>query len=145
MNRMKTRDPSRRSPRTRDCIHIIQQLLQGCDGTTNISDDIIVPGRSKEEHDRRLHHVLQRLEERGLTLNRRKCDFDMPKLQFTGHMISKEGLSLRNAIGKAREPTNASEVRSSRTGLVSFCTMFLPDLHQSQCGIQVGQAPSVGF
>lgn len=38
-------------------------------------DDILVYGRTFEEHNRRLARVLQALEEAGLTLNPKKCVF----------------------------------------------------------------------
>ena len=43
--------------------YVIQQTLQGCEGVANISDDIIVHGRSTEEHNKRLQQVLERLKE----------------------------------------------------------------------------------
>ena len=49
--------------------HIIQQTLLGCDGVANISDDILVHGKTREEHDTMLKAVLERIRERGLTLN----------------------------------------------------------------------------
>ncbi|XP_044179622.1 uncharacterized protein K02A2.6-like [Acropora millepora] len=52
--------------------HVIQQTLQGCEGVANISDDIIVHGRSTEEHNKRLQQVLERLKEKNLTLNAEK-------------------------------------------------------------------------
>ena len=53
----------------------IQSVLQGCDGASNISDDIIVHAASNEEDDQRLNKVLKTLEEHGLTLNQKKCEF----------------------------------------------------------------------
>ena len=52
--------------------HVIQQTLQGCEGVANISDDIIVHGRSTAEHNKRLQQVLERLKEQNLTLNAEK-------------------------------------------------------------------------
>ena len=56
---------------------VMQQTLQRCRGVQNILDDMIVYGRCKEEHDKRLNTVLARLQEskltRGLNLYRRKC------------------------------------------------------------------------
>eukprot|EP00112_Aurelia_sp_Birch-Aquarium-sp1_P009823 Seg2131.1 transcript_id=Seg2131.1/GoldUCD/mRNA.D3Y31 product="putative protein K02A2.6" protein_id=Seg2131.1/GoldUCD/D3Y31 len=49
---------------------IIQQVLQGCEGAINIFDDIIVYGATVSEHNQRLHQLLQRIRERGLTLNK---------------------------------------------------------------------------
>ena len=53
------------------CQHI-QQSLSGCPGVRNISDDIIVYGKDQAEHDPNLGHVLQRIVEKGLTLNKDK-------------------------------------------------------------------------
>ena len=38
--------------------HIIRQVLADCPGTVNIADDIVVHGRTTEEHDCRLLKVL---------------------------------------------------------------------------------------
>ena len=96
--------------------HLIQQVLSGCDGAANISDDIIIHGKSQVEHDERLIRVLQRLDERGLTLNPSKCEFDLSHVKFMGHIISKDGLSPADdkvtAINNARPPETATEARS---------------------------------
>jgi hypothetical protein len=49
-----------------------QELIHGCEGLQNISDDIIVHGKNKEEHDARLHQIMQKIAEKGLTLNKEK-------------------------------------------------------------------------
>ncbi|PIK43243.1 hypothetical protein BSL78_19881 [Apostichopus japonicus] len=111
--------------------HIIQQVVSGCDGTHNISDDIIVHGKDVEEHDQRLEKVLQRIQEAGLTLNKRKCEFRMTELVFMGHKLSSDGICPSDekveAIKDARQPTSASEVRSF-LGLVQYCSRFIPNL-----------------
>jgi hypothetical protein len=38
--------------------HIIQKILQGCEGVQNIADDIVVHGSTIELRDRRLSNVL---------------------------------------------------------------------------------------
>ncbi len=62
--------------------HAIQQVLHGLPGVKNISDDIIVFGKDKSEHDRNLHGVLAPLQERGLTLNSAKCTFSVSEITF---------------------------------------------------------------
>ncbi|PFX14782.1 Retrovirus-related Pol polyprotein [Stylophora pistillata] len=52
---------------------IIRQVVSDIGGVQNIADDLIVHGKNNEEHDRHLHKVLQRLEEKNLTLNPQKC------------------------------------------------------------------------
>ena len=71
---------------------VVQQVLQDCKGTANISDDVIVYGPNQMEHDQRLEKVLARLQEKGLTLNEDKCVFDMPKLTFMGLLLSNSGI-----------------------------------------------------
>ena len=93
---------------------VIQQTLAGCDGVENISDDIIVQGRTLEEHDKRLVQVLSVIKERGLTLNKDKCIQRMRQLTFLGMVLSENGIGLTEskvkAISEAREPQNKSEV-----------------------------------
>ena len=42
--------------------HIIQQVLQGCEGAHNIADDIIIHGATVEVHDERLLKVMETLQ-----------------------------------------------------------------------------------
>ena len=110
--------------------HVIQQTLQGCEGVANISDDIIVHGRSTEEHNKRLQQVLERLKEKNLTLNAEKCKFHMTQLVFVGLVLTDKGIGPTEvkvrAIVDAREPQNASEVRSF-LGLANYNARFIPD------------------
>ena len=52
--------------------HIITQTMAGLKGVANIADDFVVHGQDSEEHDRNLIKVLERLTERGLTVNAEK-------------------------------------------------------------------------
>ena len=100
----------------------MQQTLAGCKGVRNILDDIIVFASSEKEHNERLEEVLKRLKEKGLKLNKEKCCFHVMKLEFMGHVLSKDGVapeeSKIKAVASAREPKNASEV-CSFLGLVT--------------------------
>ena len=110
--------------------HVIQQTLQDCEGVANISDDIIVHGRNTEEHDTRLQQVLERLKEKNLTLNAEKCKFHMTQMVFMGLVLTDKGIGPTEdkvrAIVDAREPQNASEVRSF-LGLANYNARFIPD------------------
>lgn len=72
---------------------VISQVFHDIEGVQNISDDIVVFGRTREEHDQRLRLVLDRIGQKKLTLNSDKCEFGMDMLNAT-------------------EPTNGSEVKS---------------------------------
>uniref|UniRef100_A0A1X7SNP3 Reverse transcriptase domain-containing protein n=1 Tax=Amphimedon queenslandica TaxID=400682 RepID=A0A1X7SNP3_AMPQE len=47
----------------------ISEILRGCDGVVGLIDDVLVYGRSDEEHHQRLMKVLERLKKEGVTLN----------------------------------------------------------------------------
>ena len=110
--------------------HVIQQSLQGCPGVRNISDDIIVFGKTQQEHDHNLNTVLARLQECGLTLNGDKCKFGVSEVTFFGYTIAENGIRPTDetvaAIRNAPKPSNASEVRSF-LGLVNYCSRFIPN------------------
>lgn len=50
-------------------------------------DDVIVSGKTFEEHDKNLNAALQRLEAAGLKLNFDKCHIRQMELSFLGHVI----------------------------------------------------------
>ena len=110
---------------------IVQQVLHGVPGVRNISDDIIVFGKTQADHDRSLDQTLQRLRDSGLTLNQDKCRFSVgSELVFFGFRISASGPSPDEkkveAIQSARAPANPGEVRSF-LGLVNYCARFIPN------------------
>ena len=67
-------------------------MVSDIDGVQNIADDLIIHGKNNEEHDRNLHRVMRRLEEKNLTLNPEKCQFRMDKVVFMGLLLSKYGI-----------------------------------------------------
>jgi len=54
-------------------------------------DDIIVIGRTLEEHKRNLREVFRRLREANLRLNPEKCQFFKKELLYLGHRVTSEG------------------------------------------------------
>ena len=96
----------------------------------NISDDILVSGKTHEEHDQNLRAVFQRLREKGLTLNKSKCEYSKDRLEFVGYVFSKDGISPYpkkvEDVVNLHTPSAASEVRSL-LGMTNYCSRFIPD------------------
>jgi hypothetical protein len=67
--------------------NVIRETLEGIPGALNISDDILVFGKTQSAHDQSLEVVFQRLKERGLTLNKHKCEYGKDKLEFYGYVF----------------------------------------------------------
>ena len=112
---------------------IVSDVLAGCSGVANIADDLIIYGTDLIEHDLNLRKVLERLREKGLTLNGDKCQFRMQSLTFFGHDLSAGGIAPSEekvaALVNARPPQNVSEVRSF-VQLAQFSAKFIPNFAQ---------------
>ena len=67
-------------------------ILQGIKRVACYIDDIIVTGRTTEEHLKQLEKHLIRLLWHGLHLKKSKCQFLQPSVVFVGHRIDAEGL-----------------------------------------------------
>ena len=109
----------------------IRQLLADIDGSVNLSDDILIFGKTQEAHDEALRKVLQRLLDRKLTLNGQKCEYNRPSLEFLGHIFGANGIAPSpdkiKTIVEMQTPKNASEVRSF-LGMANFCgSAFIKD------------------
>ena len=92
-------------------------------------DDILVTGRTQDEHVANLRFVLKRLDEAGLKLNNEKCLFFKPSVECLGHKIDRDGLHPSNvkvrAIQDAPKPKNVTELRSWPV-LLNYYGRFLP-------------------
>ena len=112
---------------------IMEQLLMNIPMTVVYLDDILVSGRTPDEHDRNLRTVLQRLMDMGLRLRKEKCNFRQTSCTYLGHVIDAEGIHPTNdkliAIEKAPVPKNVQELRSY-LGLVHYYHKFL---HNVSC------------
>ena len=74
---------------------------------------------------------MERIQKKGLTLNKTKCQFYMTELEFMGHLLSARSIGPTQgkveAVTEARQPESAAE-KHSFLGLVNFCAKFIPDL-----------------
>ena len=55
-------------------------------------DDILIYSKSEEEHKEHLKIVLQELREHQRFAKFSKCDFFKDKIQYLGHVVTKEGI-----------------------------------------------------
>ena len=70
----------------------METLLKDLPMTCVYIDDILVAGKTPQDHLNNLAAVLNRLQEAGLRLKRVKCLFCVPEVEYLGHIISAAGL-----------------------------------------------------
>ena len=110
---------------------VMESLLKGIDGVVVYIDDILVTGKTEEEHLSALGEVLTRLESAGLHLKKEKCSFLCESVTYLGHRIDANGLSpLPEKVAAVRDapiPKNVAELKSY-LGLLSYYSKFLSNL-----------------
>ena len=109
----------------------METLLRGLNGVSVYLDDILVTGSTHENHLHNLAAVLEQIEQAGLRLNRSKCFFLQPRLEYLGHVIDEAGRHPTEdkirAIKEAPAPTNITELRSF-LGMITYYSKFLPNM-----------------
>ncbi len=109
----------------------METVLQGIPGVSVYIDDILVSGKTDDEHLQNLQEVLKRLEKVGARLKRSKCFFMLPAVEYLGHRISEQGLQPTmkkvQAIQLAPAPSDISQLKSF-LGLINYYSKFLPNL-----------------
>ena len=110
---------------------IMTEMLEGIEGIIVYIDDVIVSGRTLQEHNARLQEVLAVLEQNHAMLNKSKCVYGVPEMEVFGFRVSAAGISpsaeKSSAIKNFRVPQSKEEVRSF-LGLVNFVGHFVPHL-----------------
>ncbi|KAK3106230.1 hypothetical protein FSP39_015710 [Pinctada imbricata] len=105
---------------------LMESVLNGLQWDTCLVylDDIIVLGKSFDAMVQNLKKVFDRLISAGLKLKAKKCTLFAEKVDYLGHVVSKEGISTDPnkiaTVEKWLEPTNAKEVRS----FLGFCSYY---------------------
>ena len=109
----------------------IREMLVDLPGQLNMTDDILVFGKSKEDHQANLLAVLKRLEMKGLTLNIDKSEFYKKELTFFGLRFTSKGVSPTEdrvrGIMEVSAPANLKELHSFLCS-ITWSSRFIKDL-----------------
>ena len=110
--------------------HVVSEQIKDIPGVMNVSVDLVVYGKTREEHNQALEATFKRLSSIGLTLNESKCKFNQSSISFYGLVFSATRKSPDpekvKAIHDALPPESASEVQSF-LGMVTYYTKFIPN------------------
>jgi hypothetical protein len=93
-------------------------------------DDILIYYKSEKEHAKHLWVVLQRLRDHKLYAKFSKCEFWLKSVEFLGHTISQDGISVDPSkvqeVMDWKPPKSVHQIRSF-LGLVEYYRRFIPD------------------
>lgn len=95
------------------------------------TDDILILGKDKEDHDRTLMKVLERARQRGVKFNRRKMQINVNKVKYLGHTFSEDKIEPDSdrieAIKHMGRPKHKKDLQKF-LGVINYVRQFIPNL-----------------
>lgn len=102
-------------------------------------DDILIHGKTKEEHDRRLKQVFEKAKICNIKFNLNKCKFGMKEIKYLGYKLSENGIKIDDeklkAITQMPTPTNKKELQRF-LGLVTYVGRFIDNLSEKTAALR---------
>lgn len=94
-------------------------------------DDLIVAGRTQEEHDDNLRKLLVRAKEVNVKFNKEKIQLNRSEVQYLGHIVSKDGLRPDpvkiEAIADMPNPEDKTGIQRV-LGCLNFLRSYIPNM-----------------
>ena len=98
-----------------------------------IIDDILIWGRTYEEHDRKLEAILKKAREVNIRFNPKKLEYRKSKVTYAGHELTSDGVmpdkSKVKAITEMPKPNDKAGVMRL-LGMVTYLSKFIPNLSE---------------
>ena len=107
----------------------MDSIFESLTGVTSIVDDVLVYGRTKQEHDQNLRQVLERARNKGVRFNPDKMKIGVTEEPFFGNRITSSGLqpdpNKIRAIMEIKPPDNRTSAKTY-SGSRTVCRDFHP-------------------
>lgn len=103
-------------------------------------DDILIHGKTKEEHDDRLKEVMELARKNNVKFNLEKCKFGMKEVTYLGYKFSEKGIMIDEEklkpIKEMPTPTNKKELQRF-LGLVTYVGRFVKNLSEKTAALRL--------
>ena len=110
---------------------LMDTVCAGLPGVFVYLDDVLIASTDADQHRRDLKNLFDRLQQHGLVINRSKCVFGVPSIDFLGHRVNAEGITpLEEKVSAVRRfprPTNVKELQQF-LGMLNFYHRFIPHI-----------------
>lgn len=91
-------------------------------------DDILIFSTTWEIHTQHIRSVLGKIQNAGLTISPKKCEWGKKSIEFLGHIINSEGMATDpekiRCLKEIPEPTTRKEIQQF-LGLVNYYRKFI--------------------
>lgn len=112
---------------------MVEKNFGDIQGALPIFDDIIVGGKTEEEHDAALRKVLTRARERNIKFNRAKIQFRVSQVKYMGEIVSKEGFAPDpdkiSAICDMPTPSCKQDLQRL-LGMINYLSKYIPNMSE---------------
>ena len=108
--------------------NVMEQLFAGqpCE---IVVDDILIWGRTLQEHDERLAQVMNRIRAINMKLNPEKCKFRVNSVQYVGHLLTADGVKPDpekvKAVCEMEKPQDKQALQQF-LGMTNYLSKFIP-------------------
>lgn len=96
-------------------------------------DDVLVTGKTKQEHDETLMNVLKRAREKNVKFNANKLKIGVNKVKYLGHVFSEDKIEPDEdrieAIKQMGEPKTKKDLQKF-LGVINYVRSFIPNLSE---------------
>ena len=106
------------------CQRIMNNLLLGIQWVVTYLDDILITGATEEEHLQTLEEVLEQLSKAGLSVNKHKCSFMVPRVSYHEQSIDANGIHPLSDKVKAVEDAPTPKNIMCYLGLLTSWQVF---------------------
>lgn len=94
----------------------MDEVFKKAKGTRRYMDDMIIFGKTAEEHDENLRNCLKIVEANRIPLTKKKCQLNQEEVLFLGFKVGKFGIRQSDervdAILKLQTPSSRGELHS---------------------------------
>ena len=94
-------------------------------------DNLYIIGKDDTEHLQTLQRVLKVIGDKGLKVNKDKCQFMLEEINFLGYKLNKQGIRLQDkktkAIKDAPSPENPQQLKAF-LGMINYYSKFMGNL-----------------
>jgi hypothetical protein len=108
----------------------METILEGMDQVEVIFDDVLLHSASIEQHCKVLRQTLLKARENNLTFRLSKCNFAVPEVEYTGHILTGNGVKPSpekvRAIVEMPQPKSCEDVRTF-LGMATYLSKYIPN------------------